>query len=419
MTARRNLRLIYDRSVPGHRGYRLPACDVPGATDRATSCRPRRCARTPPVLPEVSEPEVVRHYIRLSTLNHHVDKAIYPLGQLHDEVQPEDQRGSRWIAGACGTAPDGARAISSRGCSASSTASRRELAEVVGMDAVSLHPAAGAQGELLGHPPDARSTTTTAGTQKKTIIIPDSAHGTNPATARMVGYEVVELKSRPDGKLDIDALRAEGRRRRRPAIMVTNPNTLGPLRERDRGGGADHPRGRRPPLHGRGEPERDARAHPPGRHGGRHRPHQPAQDLLHPARRGGPGAGPIAIKAKLAPFLPDPGRRGEGRNVLSSTRTCPHSVGRLHPYVGNVGIILRAFAYLRSIGGDGLARVSRGAIVNANYLMKKIESGLSGGLSGRLHARVRRLVLLDEEARGEEHRRGQADARLSASMLRR
>jgi glycine dehydrogenase subunit 2 len=369
MTKRNNLRLIYDRSVPGHRGYRLPACDVPEKAVK--DLLPAGAVReVPPVLPEVSEPEVVRHYIRLSTLNHHIDRAIYPLGSCTMKYNPkinEDLAGLPGLAGLHPMAPpdvvQGLLGLLHR--------FSRELAEVVGMDAVSLHPAAGAQGELLGIRL-VRQYHDHRGNAKKTVIIPDSAHGTNPATAHMVGYEVVELKSRPDGRLDIEGLRAmvdDGT----AALMVTNPNTLG-LFESEIEEAARI-------LHAV-----DALLYMDGANLnamlGLTRPGDMGADIVHinlhktfstPHGGGGPGAGPIAVRSKLAPFLPTPViAEKDGRYFLDEN--LPHSVGRLHPYVGNVGIILRAFAYLRSIGGDGLSRVSRAAIVNANYLMKLIES---------------------------------------------
>jgi glycine dehydrogenase subunit 2 len=247
----------------------------------------------------------------------------------------------------------------------------RELAEIVGMDTLSLHPAAGAQGELLGIRM-IRAYHDDRGNRKRTIIIPDSAHGTNPATARMVGYETVQVASGPDGRLDLGALR-EVVNEETAALMVTNPNTLG-LFESQIGEAARL-------LH-----DVDGLVYMDGANLnamlGITRPGEMGADLVHinlhktfstPHGGGGPGAGPLGIKEKLAPFQPIPtiGKR-DGSYFLDVER--PRSVGRLHPHVGNVGVILRALAYIRRIGGDGCARVSRGAIINANYLMKRIEA---------------------------------------------
>lgn len=366
---KRNLRLIYDRSVPGHRAYRLPACDVPEV--KAESLLPAGAYRkSPPALPEVHEPEIVRHYIRLSTLNHHVDKAIYPLGSCTMKYNPkvnEDLSGLPGLAGLHPMAPE----HSVQGLLGMLHRFSRELAEVVGMDTVSLHPAAGAQGELLGIRL-MRAYHDHRGNAKKTIVIPDSAHGTNPATAHMVGYEVVEVKSRPDGRLDIDALRAKVGPET-AGLMVTNPNTLGLFEsEIEEAARVIH--------------AVDGLLYMDGANLnamlGLTRPGDMGADIVHinlhktfstPHGGGGPGAGPIAIKAKLAPFLPTP-VIAEKDGAFRLDEDLPHTVGRLHPYVGNVGIILRAYAYLRAIGSDGLARVSRGAIVNANYLMKLVEN---------------------------------------------
>ncbi len=367
MTPKRNLRLIYDRTVPGHRGHDLPACDVPEQPIDALI--PRELIRkTGPALPEVHEPEVVRHYIRLSTLNHHVDKAIYPLGSCTMKYNPKINEDLAGIPGLAGLHPMAPEEVC-QGLLGLLRTFSRELCEVVGMDEVSLHPAAGAQGELLGIRL-ARAYHDHRGNKKKTVIIPDSAHGTNPATAHMVGYEVVEVKSGPDGRIDLAALR-EKVGDETAALMITNPNTLG-LFETEIAEAARI-------VH-----DVDGLLYMDGANLnamlGLTRPGDMGADIVHinlhktfstPHGGGGPGAAPIAVKAKLAPFLPVP-RIGErdGRYFLDSGH--PLSVGRLAPYVGNVGMILRAYAYLRRHGRDGMERISRAAIVNANYLMKRI-----------------------------------------------
>lgn len=364
----RDFRLIYDRSVPGHRGYRLPACDVPEEPIEALIPGPMARAR-PPRLPEVAEPEIVRHYIRLSVLNHHVDKAAYPLGSCTMKYNPKVNEDLARIPGLAGLHPMAPVGL----CQGLLSLLHRftvELAEIVGMDTVSLHPAAGAQGEMLGIRL-ARAYHDARGNRKRTVIIPDSAHGTNPATARMVGYETLELKSRADGRLDIDALR-EMVTDETAALMVTNPNTLG---------------------HFETEIEEAARIvhavdgllYMDGANLnamlGLARPGDMGADLVHinlhktfstPHGGGGPGAGPVGVKQRLVPFLPVPTIvERAGRYDLDYDR--PQSIGRLHPHVGQVGIILRAMAYMRALGSEGLARVSRAAIVNANYLMKLID----------------------------------------------
>jgi glycine dehydrogenase subunit 2 len=365
----RDLRLLFDRHAPGSRGYRQPACDVPERPlDELIPAESRR--RKPPLLPEVSEPETVRHYVRLSSLNHHVDKAIYPLGSCTMKYNPKINEDLARVPGLGGLHPM-APAELCQGMLALLHRFTRELAEIVGMDTVGLHPAAGAQGELLGLRL-IRKYHESRGNRKRSVIIPDSAHGTNPATSHMMGYETIELKSGPDGRLDLAALR-ERVTAETAALMVTNPNTLGHFET----GIVEAAR----ILH-----EVDGLVYMDGANLnamlGLTRPGDMGADLVHinlhktfstPHGGGGPGAGPVAVKAKLVPFLPTPivGER-DGRYFLDYDR--PQSIGRLHPFLGNVGVLLRAFAYLRTIGSDGLAQVSRGAIVNANYLMKKIES---------------------------------------------
>jgi glycine dehydrogenase subunit 2 len=368
MGTKRNLRLIYDRTVPGHRGYDLPACDVPEVAINEL-IPPGLVRKTLPVLPEVHEPEVVRHYIRLSTLNHHVDKAVYPLGSCTMKYNPKVDEDVAGISGLARLHPMAPEELT-QGILGLLHRFSRELNEVVGMDAVSLHPAAGAQGELLGIRLT-RAYHDHRGNKKRTIVIPDSAHGTNPATAHMIGYDVVEVKSGPNGRLDLGALR-EKVNDETAGLMITNPNTLG-LFETEIAEAAKI-------IH-----DVDGILYMDGANLnamlGLTRPGDMGADIVHinlhktfatPHGGGGPGSAPIAVKAKLAPFLPVP-RIGErdGRFFLDSEH--PLSVGRLAPYVGSVGIILRAFAYLRRLGRDGMARVSRAAIVNANYLMKQVE----------------------------------------------
>ncbi|MDM7916032.1 MAG: aminomethyl-transferring glycine dehydrogenase subunit GcvPB [Candidatus Eisenbacteria bacterium] len=365
----RDFRLIYDRSFPGAEGYRLPENDVPERP--LAEMIPGGALRSEaPRLPEVPEPEVVRHYVRISTFNHHVDKAIYPLGSCTMKYNPKVNEDLARLPGLAGLHPMAPPELV-QGMLGILHRFTRELAAVVGMDTVSLHPAAGAQGELLGIRL-ARAYHDAQGNKKKVVLIPDSAHGTNPATAHMVGYETRELKSRPDGRLDIAALR-EAVNAETAALMVTNPNTLGHFESEIREA-ADI-------LH-----SVDGLLYMDGANLnamlGLTRPGDMGADMVHinlhktfstPHGGGGPGAGPVGVKAKLIPFLPAPViEEADGRFYLDTDR--PRSVGRLHPYAGNVGMILRAFAYLRSLGSDGLAEISRAAIVNANYLMKLVEA---------------------------------------------
>ncbi len=374
----RDLRLIYDRNSPGHGGHRLPPLDVP--EQRLEEMIPAKLLRSdPPCLPEVGEAEIVRHYVRLSSLNHHVDRAIYPLGSCTMKYNPKINEDLCRLPGLAGLHPMAPPELC-QGMLGLLHRFTRELAEVVGMDTLSLHPAAGAQGELLGIRL-IRQYHDHRGNRKRTVVIPDSAHGTNPATARMVGYETVQVKSGSDGRLDLGALR-EAVDEETAALMVTNPSTLG-LFENEIVETAEI-------LH-----DVDGLVYMDGANLnamlGILRPGDMGADIVHinlhktfstPHGGGGPGAGPLGIKKKLEPFLPVPIIvERDGHYFLDWDR--PESVGRLHPYLGNVGVILRAFAYLRTVGGEGLERISRGAILNANYLMQKIAADYPVAYPGR------------------------------------
>jgi len=364
-----SVELIFERSVPGLHGYRFAALDIPEvAAEEVLPAALRREA--PPLLPEVSEPEVARHYTALSTLNHHVEKSLYPLGsctmKYNPKVNEELARDPR-LAGLHPDAPESAL----QGILGLLWEFQRALATIVGMDAVSLHPAAGAQGEFLGMKLF-RAYHRSRGNDKRTILIPDSAHGTNPASVVLSGFTPREVRSGPDGRIDPAAL-ASAIDERTAGIMITNPNTLG--------------------LFEKNIEEIAARIHAvdglvymdganlnalmglalPGAMG---------VDAVHmnlhktfstPHGGGGPGAGPVGVKAALEPFLPVPVVTRDERGFhLDCER--PRSIGRLHPYAGNIGVILRAHAYIRSLGPDGLAEVSRAALINANYLMRKVDS---------------------------------------------
>jgi len=365
---RQDVPLIIEKHVPGAEGYRLPANDVP-ARGMESLIPPDLLRGSPLRIPEVTEPEVVRHFIALSVLNHHVDKALYPLGSCTMKYNPKINEEVSGIAGLAGLHPL-APAEACRGMIDLLGRFGEELATVVGMDEISLQPAAGAQGEMLGIRV-ARAYHEHKGNQKTTVLIPDSAHGTNPATVHMVGYAVQQLPSLPNGRLDLQRIRAAVNDQT-AAIMVTNPNTVG-LYETDFREMAEL-------IHGV-----DGLVYMDGANLnaliGLVRPGDIGADIVHinlhktfstPHGGGGPGAGPIGVKKSLVPFLPMPRIVSEGGayKVLTGGE---HAVDRLHPYFGNVGIILRAFAYLRGLGPEGLAAVSRAAIINANYLAKQVE----------------------------------------------
>ncbi len=360
--------LIFERSVAGQPGYRFPALDVPAAPEGGIPAALLRDA--PPLLPEVSELEALRHYTMLSTLNHHVEKSLYPLGsctmKYNPKINEELARQPEWAF----LHPDAPEACV-QGMLEMLWLAERALAAIVGMDAVSLHPAAGAQGEFLGMKL-LRAYHRAKGNDKRTVLIPDSAHGTNPASVVLSGFTPRELRSGPDGRIDLAALDA-AIDAHTAGIMVTNPNTLG-LFEKDIEAIAAR-------IHAV-----DGLVYMDGANlnalVGLAQPGAMGVDIVHmnlhktfstPHGGGGPGAGPVGVKETLVPFLPLP-RVIEEQGGYRLLQRSEGSIGRVHPYVGNVGIILRAYAYIRSLGPEGLAAVSRAAIVNANYLMKKVES---------------------------------------------
>ncbi|MBD3237499.1 MAG: aminomethyl-transferring glycine dehydrogenase subunit GcvPB [Candidatus Eisenbacteria bacterium] len=365
---RRSVEVIYERSLPGHRGYRLPR----GAAARweaAIDALPETLRRKrPPELPEVTEPEVVRHFIGISLLNHHVDRSLYPLGSCTMKYNPKINEELARLPGFALLHPQ-APETSLQGILALLWRFERELACVVGMAAVSLHPAAGAQGEMLGMKLF-RAYHRHRGHAKRKVLVPDSAHGTNPASVVLSGFEPVQIASGADGRMDLGAIRA-AIDDDTAGIMVTNPNTLG-LFEKEIAAVAEA-------IHAV-----DGLVYMDGANlnalVGLAQPGAMGVDIVHlnlhktfstPHGGGGPGSGPVAVTAELEPFLPVPiVERTEAGYRLEHGR--PLSVGPLHPWCGNAGVVVRAFAYLHSLGAEGLAAVSRAAIVNANYLMKQV-----------------------------------------------
>ncbi len=361
--------LIFDRSRPGHRGHELPALDVeaPAADELIPAALRRRRA---PGLPEVTEPEVVRHYIGLSTMNHHVDRDLYPLGSCTMKYNPKINEDLARMAPLGGLHPLAPESLT-QGMLGLLWHFERELAEILGLPAVSLQPSAGAQGELLGMLLFRAYHDHHGNHDKRTILFPDSAHGTNPASVVMCGFAPRQVGSGSDGRIDLEQLR-EAIGDDTAGIMITNPSTLG-LFEREFGQVAEA-------IHAV-----DGLVYMDGANlnalMGIARPGDMGVDVVHtnlhktfstPHGGGGPGSGPVGVSEKLEPFLPVPRvERRQDRFVLSADH--PHTVGRLHPFYGNAGVIVRAYAYIRELGPQGLAAVSRAAIVNANYLMKKVD----------------------------------------------
>jgi glycine dehydrogenase subunit 2 len=358
--------LIFERSGPGRRAARPPVTDGPSMAELLGEEHLRHDA---PRLPEVAELDLVRHYTQLAHRQFSIDGNVYPLGsctmkynpKLHEDVAErflhvhpyQDEEGAQGILQVLFEL-------------------QRDLESITGMDDVSLQPAAGAHGELAGilmirafHMANGEGET------RRVVICPDGAHGTNPATAAMAGYDVVEVPTGHDGEVDVEAFRA-ALGPHVAAVMLTNPNTLGIFETRIL--------------------EISRLAHEVGAQlyydganlnaiVGRARPGDMGFDVVHlnlhktfttPHGGGGPGTGPIGVKAHLAPFLPTPRIvHEEGRYGFEGERA--RSIGRLRSFYGNVGNLVRAWAYIRTLGAEGLRRVSAMAVLNANYLRVRMK----------------------------------------------
>lgn len=361
--------LIFERSEAGRKAYSLPPCDVPRKD--VTELLPGWALRkTPPALPEVSEVDLVRHYTKLSQRNHGVDVGFYPLGSCTMKYNPKVNEDAAALPGFTNLHPYEPEDLV-QGALELMYELGRYLCEIGGMDEITLQPAAGAHGELTGlmiirayH--ESRGD----GAKRTKVIVPDSAHGTNPASAAFCGYKVVEVKSDARGGVDLDSLRAV-MSDEVAALMLTNPNTLGLFDENiveiaqivHQAGGL---------LYYDGANMNAIM--------GIARPGDMGFDVLHfnlhktfstPHGGGGPGSGPVAVKKALAPFLPVPVvDKKDGRFVLDYDR--PQSIGKVKAFYGNFNVMVKAYAYIRALGARGLREASENAVLNANYLMRKL-----------------------------------------------
>jgi glycine dehydrogenase subunit 2 len=360
--------LIFEESAVGRSGADLPA-RAPGQPNAAEILGAALCRDDIAGFPELSEPQVMRHFLRLSQLNFGQALQFYPLGSCTMKYNPVLNDEAAAMPGFAELHPM-APAHLAQGALELMARLEAALAEITGMDAVSLHPAAGAQGELTGLL-IARAWHRKRGAPRHKVIIPDTAHGTNPASCTLAGFEVVVAKSNKRGFLEA----AEIRRLLGDdvaALMVTNPNTLGIFEpEIAEIAGALHERGALLYLDGANMNALMGVAKPG------HMGADIVQLNLHktfstPHGGGGPGAGPVGVKRHLEPFLPLPRlRQGAGGWRFDYER--PDSIGRLRAFHGNFGMLVRAYAYILALGGDGLAEASRLAILASNYLRKRLE----------------------------------------------
>ncbi len=364
-------RLLFEQSRPGRIGADLPGLDVPDV-DAATVLADVALRDDLPTLPELSEVDVVRHFTRLSTWNASVDLGLYPLGSCTMKYNPKLNERVARLSGFSSAHPLQPPELL-QGFLHLAYQLERHLAEISGLDRVSLQPAAGAQGELAGIMM-IRAYFRHRGESRSRILVPDSAHGTNPASAALNGFEVVAVPSGDDGILHPEAVEAA----MTPdvaALMITNPNTLG-LFEAHMPRIAEIVHAQGGLVYGDGANLNALM--------GIARPGDLGTDVMHfnlhktfstPHGGGGPGSGPVGVKNILAPYLPTPvinRRQNEGRTNYDLDYEFPHSIGRLHGHYGNVGMMIRAYAYIRSLGPDGLRRSTEMAVLNANYLLARL-----------------------------------------------
>jgi glycine dehydrogenase subunit 2 len=359
--------LIHEQSQPGRRAF----AQAPKQKPALAGIPPEMQRAQPPALPEVSEMQAVRHYTRLSQKNFSIDTEFYPLGSCTMKYNPRACNSLAMLPGLLARHPY-APASHSQGFMACMHELQEMLKDVTGMKSVSLVPAAGAQGELTGVAMIRAYHDARGDTARTEIIVPDAAHGTNPATAVMCGYKVREIPTRDDGDVDIEALRA-ALGPQTAGIMLTNPSTVGVFERRiteiarlvhEAGGLLYYDGANLNAILGKV------------------RPGDMGFDVIHmnlhktfstPHGGGGPGAGPVGVSERLIPFLPVPmiGFDGHDYHWLDE-KDCPQTIGKLSAFAGNAGVLIRAYIYARMLGREGMVRVSEYSTLNANYLARRL-----------------------------------------------
>lgn len=360
--------LIFEKSKPGRTAYSLPPNDV-DAVDLQSKIPPHLLRQEPADLPEVSELQLVRHYTHLSQRNYGIDSGFYPLGSCTMKYNPKINEDVARLDGFSRIHPYQPEETV-QGALQLLYELQRDLAEIAGMAEVSLQPAAGAHGEWTGLMM-VRAYHEQKGERRSKVLIPDTAHGTNPASATVAGYRTVTIPSNEQGLVDVEALK-QVLDEDVAALMLTNPNTLG-LFEKDivqiarlvhEAGGLLYYDGA------------NANAIL-----GKCRPGDMGFDIVHfnlhktfstPHGGGGPGAGPVGVTKELAPYLPVPRIEKEGKRYVLNW-DYPLSIGRVKAFYGNFGILVRAYTYIRTMGPEGLRRVSESAVLHANYVKQQLE----------------------------------------------
>jgi glycine dehydrogenase subunit 2 len=357
---------IFEKGAPGRRGVSLPALDI---EEQPLDLDEALLRSAPPMLPEVTEPEVVRHYTRLSQLNASIDTHMYPLGSCTMKYNPRVAEKVARLPGFAGTHPLDPEKLHA-GIMVVMAELRDWLLHITGLSGITLQPAAGAHGELCGLMM-IRAALADRGDARKKVLVPDSAHGTNPATSALNGYQTVQLQTGPGGYVPLEAVE-EAMGPDVAAIMMTNPNTLGVFeQEIERIAAVVHDGGGFVYLDGANLNALVGIANVAAM----------GVDVVHinlhktfstPHGGGGPGAGPVACSAALEPFLPRPvlvGRSGEA--TFDHDR--PKSIGKMRSFHGNFGMLLRAHAFVSEMGVEGLSRIGPDAVLAANYVRARLE----------------------------------------------
>ncbi len=361
------MKLLIEKGSPGRKAVALPEAGVPPEQDAI----PQRYLREELKLPELSELEVVRHFVELSRRNFGIDNGFYPLGSCTMKYNPRVNEAAARLPGFAKTHPYLPGQLVQGNLQLLHELSQY-LCELMGMDAFTLQPAAGAHGELTSVMMTHAYFEDKGEPQRKKIIIPDSAHGTNPASCSMCRLDTAQVKSDSRGCVDIKALK-EMLDDKVAALMLTNPNTLG-LFEENILEIADLLHDNGSLFYGDGA---NANALV-----GTARPGDTGFDVIQlnlhktfstPHGGGGPGAGPVGVKKMLEPYLPRPviEKKGDGTYYLNYNR--PKSIGKVRSFYGNFGVLVRTYTYIRALGPQGIKRVSENAVLNANYLMAKLK----------------------------------------------
>jgi len=362
-------KIIFEKSKKGRKGYTLPKSDFNKIS--IENSLPNRFLRKSELkLPEISENEIARHFVRLSQLNYCIEKGLYPLGSCTMKYNPKVNEKTASLEGFAELHPC-SEFRNAQGALRLMYELGEFLKEIVGLDGVSLQPAAGSQGEFTGILTFRAYHLERGDTKRTKVLIPDSAHGTNPASATIAGFQIVGVKSSPDGRVDIEDLRSKCNEEI-AGFMLTNPNTLGlfeyNISEIEK------------LVHGCG-----GLMYMDGANLnallGIARPGDMKFDCVHinlhktfstPHGGGGPGSGPICVNEKLIPYLPIPQiEKKNGFYSLNEDNPC--SIGKVHSFFGNFGVFVRAWTYIRILGAEGLRDVSENAIINANYLLSLLK----------------------------------------------